>query len=501
MNNEIFNQFEGQEVAKLIWPFYRYSALIPEQIGGDLFVWLYLSLVSFNNQGKGLPQDNYSEDVKQDVQKILNDQFSAVIDGQTLEKIVSNAEKDFVMEVMLQEGFKAKKLKAETFSFIDTYENLFSDKLDVKYIYQDAITGEVLPFFGDTSWIEDARNTDKRITARASVKEPSKKAVKKAYDQYIKIKKHNGPDEVQEIELSDEYVDEDEQTYLDDNVEEVTFTETKKEEKSLNKYNVIFLKDKQALFNFEVPLVVEDNELIARSPFGKNTNQWMDKCLKKGRNISDELDSQVKEYENAFIVEERKIESYIEDHKKDFASSLKVFQTLYRMIDSLNDNRLREYVVKLDAGFVEQNELFYFHCGKFLERIIKKINYNKSDTNARSWTDYDTFCREIDNKLQYKNIQYNFIKSQNIFNDWKKKYSRRDGKEFASFKADVVDIMLRTDLIDNPLMYPSFIDDLFNLYSLRSTVDHDDDNAINIKIGQDKADKLLKTTKVLFELI
>ena len=44
MNNEIFNQNEGREVEKIIWPFYRYSALIPEQIGGDLFVWLYLSL-------------------------------------------------------------------------------------------------------------------------------------------------------------------------------------------------------------------------------------------------------------------------------------------------------------------------------------------------------------------------------------------------------------------------------------------------------------------------
>lgn len=503
MNNEIFNQYEKQEVARLIWPFYRYSALIPQQIGGDLFVWLYLSLVSFNNQSKGFPKDNYNEEVKQDVQKILNDKFSSVIDGQTLEKIAGNAEKDFIIEVRTLNGLKIKKLKPETFSFIDTYENLFSDKLDVKYIYQDAITGEVLPFFGDTSGIEDARNSDKRLNARVGVKEPPKKAVKRAYEQYIKIKKHNDFDVIhEEIELSDEYIDEDEQTYLDDDIiEEVIFTAPKKEEKSLKNYNVIFLKDKKALFNLEVPLVVEDNRLVAKSPFGKSTNQWIDKCLKKGRNVSDELDLQVKEYEGTFVIEERTIENYIEGHKNDFASSLKVCQTLYRMIDSLNDNRLREYVVKMDRGFIEQNEMFYFNCGKFLERIIKKINYNKSDAEARSWTDYDTFCREIDNKLQYKNIQYNFIKSQYIYNDWIKKYSRRDGKEFASFKADFVDIILRTNLINSQLMYSSFIDDVFNLYSLRSTVDHDDDNAINIKIEQDKVDKLLKATKVLFELI
>ena len=50
-------------------------------------------------------------------------------------------------------------------------------------------------------------------------------------------------------------------------------------------------------------------------------------------------------------------------------------------------------------------------------------------------------------------------------------------------------------------MYPSFIDDMFNLYSLRSSVDHDDDSSVNISIGQEKADKLIKVVKVLFELI
>ena len=80
-----------------------------------------------------------------DVQKILTEKFGNVIDGQTLEKIINNAERDFVITIKNTEGNKNRVLKAETFTFIETYENLFSDKLDVKYIYQDAITGEVLP--------------------------------------------------------------------------------------------------------------------------------------------------------------------------------------------------------------------------------------------------------------------------------------------------------------------------------------------------------------------
>ena len=50
-------------------------------------------------------------------------------------------------------------------------------------------------------------------------------------------------------------------------------------------------------------------------------------------------------------------------------------------------------------------------------------------------------------------------------------------------------------------MYPSFIDDIFNLYSLRSTVDHDDDNAINMNIEKEQVEKLTKVIKVLFEII
>ena len=80
-NSEIFNPYEGKEVDSIVWPFYRYSALIPEQLGGDLFVWLYLSLIVFNNEGKGLAKDNYSDDVKMDVQKILTDGIGGIWDA------------------------------------------------------------------------------------------------------------------------------------------------------------------------------------------------------------------------------------------------------------------------------------------------------------------------------------------------------------------------------------------------------------------------------------
>lgn len=502
-NNEIFNPYEGKYVESVIWPFYRYTALIPEQLGGDLFVWLYLSLVVFNNEGKALPKDNYSDDIKMDVQKILIEKFGNVIDGQTLEKIISNAERDFVATIINTDGGKKLVLKEETFSFIDTYENLFSDKLDVKYVYQDAITGEVLPFFGDTSFIEDVFNNENALPVRSGIKEPSKKAVKKAYEQYIKIKKYNPDCSDIDVELVDEFYDEDEQTFIEDEeFGDFDVKESKTELQSLRRYNVIFLKDKNALFNLEVKVFVEDNELVIVSPFGNNTNLWINKCLNKGRNVSEALDLKLKEIEKTFLIEEKKINNYIEGHKNDFASSLYAFQTLYRIIDSLNDNRIRGYVVKLDQRFREQDEGFYGTCGKFLERMLKKIQYsNKSTAVQRQQTTYDMFCRELDNKFYLKNIKYDFLKNKGIYQDWQKKYTKRDGTEYRAFKADLTDILLRTNLIDSPLMYPSFVDDICNLYTMRNSNVHDDDSLENESIGYENVDNLTKITKVLFELI
>ena len=89
-----------------------------------------------------------------------------LIEEQNLEKIIRNAEDKFI---------KKNVISQETFSFLDTYENLFSDKLEVKYVYQDAVSGEVLPFYGDTSFLEDSTRQT-RISLRVAVKEPSKKS-------------------------------------------------------------------------------------------------------------------------------------------------------------------------------------------------------------------------------------------------------------------------------------------------------------------------------------
>lgn len=83
------NPNEGKTVDNIVWPFYRYSALIPKQIGADLFVWLYLSLVILQNRQKGLPKDSYTDEVTKEVEIIILEKFSSVIDKQIFDKIIT----------------------------------------------------------------------------------------------------------------------------------------------------------------------------------------------------------------------------------------------------------------------------------------------------------------------------------------------------------------------------------------------------------------------------
>lgn len=128
-------------------------------------------------------------------------------------------------------------------------------------VYQDAVTGEVLPYFGDTSNIEDyhvrSGPEDCERFGRLKVDYPSSRAIKKAYDQYMKLKKFNTVSEDTEVELGDEFIDEDEQTFLDTGVEDNLFVEERKEKKSLRKMDVILVQDTKVELNVLIPVYIK----------------------------------------------------------------------------------------------------------------------------------------------------------------------------------------------------------------------------------------------------
>ena len=492
--NEILNPNEGKTVDKIVWPFYRYSALIPKQIGADLFVWLYLSLIILQNQQKGLQKDSYTDEVKKEVELIMLEKFASVIDSQTFDKIKANAERDFTVST---------RLKEETFSFVDTYESLFSDKLDVKYVYQDAITGEVVPFFGDTAHIDDSDRRENSLKTRSGIKEPPKVAVKRAYEHYMRLKKYSSDSEAVEIqaEFDELFFDEDAQTFIDGDFEIFEEKVEVAEQKSLRDYNVIFLKDSKVLYDVDVQVFVRANELMLKSPFDRITDQWFNRCAVKAQNVSEDVADLFKDLRQQYIVAERRIGEFKETKKSDFASTLKHCDVIYRMIDTLNDDELRKDVVCLEQSFSAKQIVAYYYVGRILDTLVRDhIEYTgRTMETDRLATTYDRFCLELEAKCQYRNIEYDSLKRKGVFSNWQsRKDLRADGKKNASFKADIADIVLKTDLIASKAMYPSFFSDLFKLYDDRSKADHADRDA---KVDSSMIQNLEKTLKVLFQLI
>lgn len=493
-HNEILNPNEGKTVDNIVWPFYRYSALIPKQIGADLFVWLYLSLVILQNRQKGLSKDSYTDEVTKEVEIIILEKFSSVIDKQIFDEIKANAEKDFTVST---------RLKEETFSFVDTYESLFSDKLDVKYIYRDAITGEVVPFFGDTSHIDDSNRRENAMKTRSGIKEPPKVAVKRAYEHYMRLKKYSSDSEEDEIqaEFDELFFDEDAQTFIDGDIEIFEEKSESKEQKSLKDYNVIFLKDSKVLFDVDVPVFVRGNELMLKSPFDRTTDQWFNRCAVKAQNISEDVAELFRLLKQHYIVAERSIGEFRETRKTDFASTLKYCDVIYRMIDTLNDDELRKDVVCLEQSFNAKQIVAYYYVGRILDTLVRDhIEYTgRTKEIDRLATTYDRFCLELDAKCQYGNIRYESLKRKGVFSNWQsRKNERADGKKNASFKADIADIVLKTDFIHSQAIYPSFFSDLFKLYDDRSKADHADRDA---KVDPSMIQTLEKALKVLFQLI
>ena len=492
--NPILNPNEGKIVDNIVWPFYRYKALLPKQIGTDLFVWLYLSLIIFKNQEKGQPSDIYSDEVQQEVEIIMREKFSAVIDSQTLDKIKSNSEEDFV---------ENNKLKQETFSFVNTYESLFSDKLDVKDIYQDAITGEVVPYFGDTSHIDDSDYRDKALKTRAGIKEPSKSLVKKAYEHYMRLKRYNADTEAVELqaEFDELFKDEDEQTFINDSFDSFEQGTEIQEKKSLSDYNVIFLKDSRVLYDVDIPVLVRGNEIMLKSPFDKITDQWLNRCAIKAQNVSEDVSRLIQGLKQQYTVEKHTIADFKEAKKSDFASTLKHCAVIYRMIDSLGDDQLRLDVIDLDANCSANKITAHYHVGRILDMLVRDhIEYSeRTPRNERDLMTFDRFCIEMDAKLYYTGIDYRRLQSEGVFKDWKNRRDfSYDGNKNVSFKADIADIVLKTDFIKSNAMYPSFFVDLFQLYDDRSKADH---AARDARLDTALIPKLEKVLKVLFQLI
>ena len=491
------------KILNLKWPFFRYKAIIPNQLEGDVLVWLYLSLIVFINETNKTPRENYDDTAKEKVKLIINNKFSNIIDNQILDTVISNAERNYVQN---------NEIREETFEFLETFKNLFADTCETRIVYQDAVTGEVVPFFENTFGnrldIDDSPiNEEEKISDIKNTKEPGSNAVKRAYEQYMRVKSNNLISSDFEPQLDEDYYDEDKQTFWDNDDDDMfssdSENEKKDEKKSLMDTDVIILPNSKTILNVKMPICTEDSKIVIKdNPFGKIYDSWFTKCLLKWKNISEQSCQKINELEKEYCIsEEKNKQSFKESDSGDFAYSLKYCETLYRLIAPLNNKVICKDVEMLDKYWQTENKDAFNRLGNILEALIYQIKYNESTHDERmSIEGPKDFYRLFNHKFRGSSVEYkNILTNSDIFADWKRKFQKKK-KVHKAFKADVADIILKTDIIKSPNIYDDFIADLFYLYRKRSTSSaHFSEKTA--QFCEEDINKLTKAAKVLFELI
>ena len=122
---------EANKTMIIKWPFWTCKAVMPDSMGTDMFVWLYLSILVHLNmlRHKENPY-SFSEKAKNETRSLLKNKFPKILDDLLLNDIEKRIEKDFCE--VANEKFGTLVLRKDIESFLNTFETLFSNSTECK---------------------------------------------------------------------------------------------------------------------------------------------------------------------------------------------------------------------------------------------------------------------------------------------------------------------------------------------------------------------------------
>lgn len=490
---------EGQRnyVGCVIWPFVRYDVLMPKQIKTDLFEWLFLSLVVHQNEQRSLEKTNYSKAVKDEVRRMIKQRFSSLLDDSIIDNIIATAEEEFTVKIVNRFGDE-RCLKDETFGFLDAYEDLFSSQVSVQRIFQDGICGGVVPCFKESDYIQEAgKNSDKPKLELRIEKKPSQKQIEEAYLTYNRLATNIG-DQSDVSDETDEFYDEDAEVDFSpeiqlnetDNSEEASATSTN--------FSVHFIDNSRCEFNLEIPIYSDGERLYIGTPFDpETTNQWFNRRLNKARSVCEKLDKYLKELEAKYTIKIDKQEGSDQlqiIYRKGVAEQMSVCGDIYRMIEHLPEKYidLKKLLIDVDKHFTSKHKSYFQSLGEYLECLLYQF-VDHSEKNSRQYYDYSQYCSDINYICSMAGVNGRPLMSENIFNNWQKGWSH--------FKADLAGLFIEdVRMMNNAKLYPSFVQDVFDLYDSRNNGSHYKPGTTYVYEGADIT-KLFNVTRVFIELI
>ncbi len=481
----------GRKVAEVKWPFYRYDVLMPEQVRSDLFVWLYLSIVVLKNKEAKKAKDSYALSETEQAKKVLAEKFSSVIDTTTLDRIIINAEHGFVSSTDPSHGIVSKTIKADAFEFLSTFENMFSEQVQIKRIFKDGVTGEVVPFFGDTDSIEDWR-ADLDCISPISKSRPKKSQIIRALKIYAKNQNSEMVNAPNYIDEDEQFVDPDEEVEFSINeggsLEEVSAQKPQ----SRSRFNLIYLENTECLFRLKVEIYVKDNKFWVTTPFDREvTYSWFNKqfgLARKSGQASD-LATLMADLEQNYIVPEIVLTDDV--LRKDISRQLNSCGTIYRLIEHTGNNDLKRILIKVDGLFHSRSEDYFNNLGHYLECLVEPLK-DYSNTAQRVSYDYRQFCQEIEAACQKLGVDGSKLFNKDVYNNWQKAWD--------NFKADVANLFFVIKNLNScKSLYFDFISDMVSLYGKRSDGSHYKKDK-KLQFSKDQIDKLEKITKVIVDL-
>ena len=474
MNEDIYVN-EGKHLDALKWPFKRYMVLMPEKNNVDALAWLYASFVRMYNRRKGDPEFTYNDRIENIVKGQIRQHFTNIIDVPTLNKVIQIT--------------KDRYLDKEKHDSIKVFSNLFSDKLEIRYLFQDCITGSIVPYFYSETelYSELPQEVDFEGGLKpVRVKRPNKRYVRLAYSRYFNRERfvtEDLEDVEKEFEFEDEIImDENTQIFEEDLVFDDE-SDSDKIDSSPSKFDIKYL-DEGILVYYSIPVVISDNGFRIKTPFDYSTEPWLNVCFNKATKENKELMGYVENHSN-LLTTQSEIQKFMESEKDSIYGHLPNCKDIYMAIDGIGDPKLRKYVWNLEKYYVTRNPDFFGQCAKILERLMKKIEFPKSDAEFREYASYQTICNMLDSKCA--GIDCTLLKRNATIKKWHYKYktdknpnnSNTQRNHFKEppfdFKSEFLDLMIQSDMSKTPLMKWDSVNKLWSLWQDRNDQDHDND--------------------------
>lgn len=451
------------EKLEIAWPFNKYEILVPEIIESDLFIILYIKLLIFTAKSseKEFRMNEFTQNDIDRTDDLMKNNFGSIIDDKMLDMIKSNGSK-YIASSRTYSGTifeltdSAKKVLNNEVAYSETIRNYF--------IYQDALSGEVVSYFGNE--LKEKTEYERDRLSPIIKERPKPMYVLNKYDRYItrsKLSEAKSQTDINELDDDRTLLDFDTEHDIDDNFfDEYLEKENDNFDKKEKTETSVRYKDGGTLVYFDIDIEAINNRMVVTTQF----NEWVDnefpEIITRAKNSGrcDDLSSKLKTLHLEEPLSKNLLS--IDSLESDFVSQLKYFRKVYEVAEEFCDKkRLRYYVIRIEQRFSARTIEFFQEVGNFMEFLTKPYIDRGNRGLIYKFYENDLLLRE--NQL---NIDLGKMRNSEIYSDWKKNRER--------FKADLASAILSWDF---SLVEEKFDKDLINrvmhIYSIRNQINHD----------------------------